>query len=48
MGVYREAREHPQDERFGPTAQLRRAAASVPANIAEGFARNGRFDKAGL
>jgi len=37
--VYRLSRNFPADERFGLTAQLRRAAISIPSNIGEGGRR---------
>jgi four helix bundle protein len=39
--IYRVSSEFPKEERYGLTSQVRRAAASVPANIAEGAARSG-------
>ena len=42
--VYQVSRAFPNDERFGLTNQMRRAAVSISSNLAEGTSRNSKVD----
>jgi four helix bundle protein len=44
LSVYRASRPFPKEEMFGLTSQLRRAAAGIGANIAEGCGRGSDAD----
>jgi len=43
--IYDLTQKFPETEKYGLTSQLRRSAVSIPANIAEGFRRQGKSDK---
>ena len=44
LAVYKVTARFPKDELYGLTSQIRRACASIPANIAEGCGKNGKAE----
>ena len=46
LDVYKMTQQFPKEEIYGITSQIRRASVSIAANIAEGYRRRTRKDKA--
>ena len=45
LSVYKATENYPKSELYGLVSQMRRAAVSVPANIAEGFKKKSKAEK---
>lgn len=46
LSVYKYTESFPKSETYGLSSQFRRAAVSIAANIAEGYKKKGKADKA--
>ncbi len=44
LDVYKQTAAFPEEERYGLTSQMRRAAVSIPSNVAEGCGRGSDAD----